>query len=88
MPSGAPEASKVSNIAPSPSSQATPEKFVYIQWERKCAYFSGSKTKPSVYDWIENVEACLRDRCIIERRPSSFMIIWRGKLKQKFDFAL
>lgn len=70
--SGPPE---VSNIASSLPSQATSERFVYIQRERKCPYFSGSKSKTdlSVYDWIENVEACLRDRCITNREKALFL---------------
>lgn len=71
--SGPPEVSNIASL--SLPCQATPERFVYIHQERKCPYFSGSKSKTdlSVYDWIENVEACLRDRCITNREKALFL---------------
>lgn len=71
--SGPPDISNIASL--SLPSQATPERFVSIHRERKFPYFSGSKSKTdlSVYDLIENVEACLRDRCISNREKALFL---------------
>ena len=51
------------------------ERFVYIQRERKCPHFSGSKARSdlSIHDWIENVESCLRDRHMSAREKALFL---------------
>ena len=49
------------------------ERFVYIQRERRCPHFSGSKSDQSIHDWLENVESCLRDRHMSAREKALFL---------------
>ena len=63
------------NSAPQSVLAPQAERFVYIQRERKCPHFSGSKSKSdlSIHDWIENVESCLRDRHMSAREKALFL---------------
>lgn len=58
-----------------PDPQSRSERFVYIQRERKCPHFSGSKSKADIliYDWIENFESCVRDRNMSAREKALFL---------------
>lgn len=58
-----------------PAQQPISERLVYIQRERKCPFFSGSKSKSdiSIYDWIENVESCWRGRNMTSREKALFL---------------
>ncbi len=85
--SGPPEISNIASL--SLPSQSTPERFVYIHREITFPYFSGSKSKTdlSVYDLIENVEACLRDRCITNREKALFLYDHlKGEAKAEIRF--
>lgn len=60
----------------SPNLTAPPvERFVYIQREKRCPHFSGSKSRSdlSICDWIENVESCWRERHMTAREKALFL---------------
>ena len=63
------------NVASPHFSTPQVERFVYIQRERKCPYFSGSNSKldMSIYDWIEQLQSCLRDRHMTAREKALFL---------------
>lgn len=57
------------------------------------SFFSGStsRTDLSVYDWIENVETCLRGRCITNREKALFLydhLEGEAKAKIRFRFLI
>lgn len=74
QPQGGGVASVLSSSAPEGNGQRR-EQAIYLPRERKCSKFSGkvSPGSPSLEDWIEEVESCIRGRHMSELDKAMFV---------------